>query len=563
MVAVSVGLWVPLIYLDWFQEYDYGAYVLRTAQWAVELRTGHLYPRWAPDLYGGYGEPLFVFFAPALYALTGLLTATFVDPVLALKLAALLGSVLSGVGVYALIHGETRQADAALLGAVAYLAAPYRLGNLYIRGDFSEFCCIALLPNVLALYLAAAREPRPFRARALAACAALVHAIMIVTHTILGLWGTLLVGLVVSVLCLNLYRAGAWRRVIPLVIAVGCAPGIVGAYIVPAMAYRSVTHAEALISSFYRPQNNWLPLSDLFSPNSPYPRNFTQVGPFLSIALGVTLVGAALNFRRARLAFAWLGLALALTALTLPVGYAFWRPGLLPLAQFIQFPWRLLGPAVMAASVAVGIAAAAASERRLTPQLKATGAITGSAAFLFLIAWPYASGEPASSENFQRSSESIRLGVNSTTSADEFLPLAIPTRPSSPRGELVSAAEDATVELSWSDGSRHTFAVTATKPGARIRLAQYGFPGWRIRTRSGPASARLDTDESGMLRIHLPSSGQYQLEVAYGQPPLAWVGFAMTGLSLLILGLMVLRGSSFWPASLLSRWAGLAKGGAQ
>ena len=562
VVAVSVGLWIPLTHLDWFQEFDFGAYVVRSVQWAAELRAGHLYPRWAPDLYGGYGEPLFVFFAPAVYAASGLLTATFLDPVVALKLVALAGSLLSGVGVYALIYGETRQADSALLGAVAYLAAPYRLGDLFDRGDFSEFCCIGVLPVVLALYLAATREARPFRARVLAACAGLAHAVMIATHTILGLWGTLLVGVVVFVRCVALYRSGAWRRVLPLVVALVCAPGIAAAYVVPAMAYRSITHSQALIDGFYQPQNHWISLRDLFTDHSYlFPRNFNRVGSLVSVALAVTVAGAALNFRRGRSGLVWLGISLGLVGLTLPVGYGFWRPGGLPLVQFIQFPWRLLGPAVLFASVALGIGAAAATERRVGPRLKTGGAIAASAALLLLIAWPYASARPVSSENIPRDSEAIRAQILSTTSADEFLPLAVAARPSSPRSALVSGAEAATIDFSWSDGSRHTLTVTATKPGV-VRLAHYGFPGWSIHTRSGPASATLDTDAAGMLCVHLPKSGQYQLVVAYGQPPLAWVGFAVTGLSTLVLGLMLLRGSSWWPPALSRASAPEQKGGA-
>jgi len=130
----------------------------------------------------------------------------------------------------------------------------------------------------------------------------------------------------------------------------------------------------------------------------------------------------------------------------------------------------------------------------------------------------------------------------------------VAARPSSPRGALVSGTEGATIDLSWSDGSRHTLTVTAAKPGV-VRLAHYGFPGWRIHTRAGPAGATLDTDAEGMLCVHLPKSGQYQLEVAYGQPPLAWVGFAVTGLSTLIVCLMLLRGSTFWPPALSRTWA--------
>ncbi|MET0795578.1 MAG: 6-pyruvoyl-tetrahydropterin synthase-related protein [Polyangiaceae bacterium] len=547
VVAVAVALWFPLTQLDWFLEFEFGNYVVRSVEWAQELRAGHLYPRWSPDMYGGYGEPLFVFFAPAIYSVTGLLTALSIDPVLALKFVALCGSLLAGTGTYALVYGETRNPDAALLSGIAYLAAPYRLGDLFERGDFGEFCCIALLPVVLALYLAASREARPFRARGLAACASLVHAVMILTHTILGLWGTALTGLVILIRCVILYRAGAWRRVPGLVVALGCAPGLAGAYVVPAMAYRGVTHSQALVEGFYRPQNHFLTLSDLFTRHSYlFEKNFTRMGPFIVIATVVTVVGAALKFKHGRAALPWMLASLALLTLTLPVGYAFWEPGRLPLTQFIQFPWRLLGPAALTASVALGIGAAAASER-LGQRLKTGLAIAGSTGLLLFIAWPYATCTPVSSSNLPRDPDTIRSQILSGTSADEFLPEHVAAKPRRPRGELVSATENASVARSWSDGSTHSLALTASKPAAVVRLAHYGFPGWNIRTRSGPTGATLDTDDKGMLSVHLPSPGEYQLEIAYGQPPLAWLGFAVTGLSLLTLGLMLLRGSSWWP----------------
>ena len=126
--------------------------------------------------------------------------------------------------------------------------------NLYVRGDIGEFFCIALLPISIALYRAAAREARPGRARLLAVAAAATHGLMIMTHAVLGLWGSLVVGLIVLGSVFSLWANGVWRRAVPLVLALACAPGLAGVYVVPAMAYRSLTHTERLVSGFYRPQ---------------------------------------------------------------------------------------------------------------------------------------------------------------------------------------------------------------------------------------------------------------------------------------------------------------------
>ena len=520
-----------------------------------ELRAGHLYPRWAPDLYGGYGAPLFVFYAPAIYALAGLSTATLFNPFLSLKLVALAGSVLAGVGVYSLIDGETRQRDAALLGAIAYLAAPYRLGDLYDRGDLSEFFCLAVLPVVVALHLAAAREVRPLRARTLAAAAALAHGFMIVSHTVLGLWGSVVVGLVVLARSIVLARDGVWRHALPLLLALVCAPGLAGAYVVPAMAYRGLTHAAAMTAGFYSPQNQWIGLNTLFDARSElFGRNFMQIGWLVVTAALATAAGTLLNFKRTRPALGWLALCLALIGLTLPGAVAFWAPGRVPLSQFIQFPWRLLGPAALCACIALGIGTAGAMAR-VSDHWRSGIAVCGGAAFLLLMAWSHASAAEMPKEAIAADADSIRLGIESTTAADEFLPLAVHGRPSAPRSEVVSDAENATLEFSASDGSRHTLAVVATKSGAVVHLALYGFPGWGINTVSGPAQATLETDPEGLLRVHLPTPGDYRIEVSYGMPPAELIGVGLTGLSVVALCLMLLRGSSWWPIRLPTRHA--------
>src|SRR3954469_16119902 len=178
VVAVAVGLWVPMARMEWFLGDEKESYIWRTVEWATELKAGVLYPRWCPDFYGGYGSPLFVFYGPVIYGAAGLLTATFFSAFWALKLVMLCCSLIAGLATYALVFGETRQRDAALVGAIAYLASPYRIGDLYSRGDLGEFACLAVLPLVIAVYRAAGREALPRRARHLTIVASVLHALL-------------------------------------------------------------------------------------------------------------------------------------------------------------------------------------------------------------------------------------------------------------------------------------------------------------------------------------------------------------------------------------------------
>jgi hypothetical protein len=563
VVAVAVGLWAPLARLEWFNGHERFSYVLRTVEWASELRLGVIYPRWCPDFYGGYGSPLFFFYGPTLYAIAGLLTALGLDVLWALKVVVLLGSILSGVGTYALVRAETGRRDAALLAAVAYLAAPYRIGNLFDRGDIGEFSCIALLPVVLALYRAAAREALPQRAYGLAVVASVVHGVMILTHPVLGLWGSVVTGLVVLASLIRPLLMGAWRRAGALVLAVACAPALVGFYVVPAMLYKTQTQTARMVVGFYDPRHHWVTVQQLFEKSIPlFLRNFLQIGPLVAVA-GVLLVAAlAWRPRRALGALGWFALSLLLIASMLPIAGGFWAKDRIPLVEFIQFPWRLLGPAALASSVVVGLAVAILTER-FDEETRSSIAIVGSAAFLLVIAWPFVSTGEMLAASVPRDPETIRRGMYSATDADEYLPKGVPSPPRSPRRGLVAKPSGVKVDFADSQGSYHALVLRAEKAGATADLALHSFPGWKIETKSGPAKAKLGVNSQGLVRVVLPEPGKYRLAVWFGVAPAEWLGLFVTFGGCLALLPLALYGSRFWPPDLRALRMALSARGAR
>jgi 6-pyruvoyl-tetrahydropterin synthase-like protein len=526
--AVAVGLCVPLFQVDWPATHENIAYVIRTVEWASELRAGHLFPDWCPDFYGGYGSSFLVFHGPVVYAIAGFLSATFLDPATALKLVVVLGSLAAGLGTYALVHGETRSRDASLLAAIAYLAAPYRLGNLYDRGDINEFTCIALLPIVIFLYRAAAHEPRPRRALRLGVWAVIAHASMIAAHAVMGLWGTLVVGLIVIITACQLWRRRLRRRALLLAALLACAPALAGVYVVPALVYKSITHTAAMVLGFYEARYNYTTLEVLFANSHPiFGHNFLKMGPFIGVCLTVCVLGMVAHFRRGRAAFGYAALALLFTALTLPQFSAFWQPNRLPFVVFIQFPWRLLGPAGLLAAIALGIAVAAIGDRFGT-RLETLLSIAGSALFLLWIAWPAVVAIETGKSNVPREPESIRQGMYSATGVDEYLPLRASGPPSAPRAAPVLRLEHATLDSARVDSSRHFLVLHTDRPGASVDLALYWFPGWKVTTIEGPKDVRVEQSEHGLVALKFPAVGHYSVRVSRGFSPAFLAGGALS-----------------------------------
>jgi hypothetical protein len=197
--------------------------------------------------------------------------------------------------------------------------------------------------------------------------------------------------------------------------------------------------------------------------------------------------------------------------------------------------------------VALGIALAAASERA-SESMRAAIAITASATLLFGLAWPYVSARDMPTATVASDPDSIRSAFYYTTSEHDFLPRAIAAPPSAPSRELVKGTGGALAAFVDSDGSQHLLTLEAANDHATAELALHGFPGWKAKTLSGPTEARLLTTPTGLLRLELPVAGTYRVRVWFGASNAAYLGMLGSVLSLLALGLLVARGSRWWPS---------------
>ena len=117
--------------------------------WMVEH--GVWLPRWLPDLFMGYGYPLFDFYAPGFYYVALALQALFhLDAWDAYKAGGVLAAVVGASGAYALTTDVWRRPALGVVSAVALLYGPYVFQtNLFQRGDLPEALALALLPWLL------------------------------------------------------------------------------------------------------------------------------------------------------------------------------------------------------------------------------------------------------------------------------------------------------------------------------------------------------------------------------------------------------------------------------
>lgn len=102
--------------------------------------------RWVPDMGYGNGFPLFNFYSPLPYYI-GAIFSYILGYVEAAKLLFFIPLTLAGISMYLLLK-ELFGKNAALLGGILYLFAPYRALDSYVRGDVAESFAISVIPLV-------------------------------------------------------------------------------------------------------------------------------------------------------------------------------------------------------------------------------------------------------------------------------------------------------------------------------------------------------------------------------------------------------------------------------
>src|SRR3989338_2731644 len=134
----------PLLMSGFFPIHD-DTQVARVYEMGKALSDGMFPVRWVADLGYGYGYPIFNFYAPAFYYISGFLTALGLNALLSTKLTAIFAILLSTVSMY-LLTKEFWGRWGGILSAVLYTYAPFHAVDIYVRGAFAESFAYGLLP---------------------------------------------------------------------------------------------------------------------------------------------------------------------------------------------------------------------------------------------------------------------------------------------------------------------------------------------------------------------------------------------------------------------------------
>jgi len=566
LLALALGLFAAFPFLTrpgLPHQTDAELHIYRAAELGHALRAGVRYPRWASNLYYGYGYPIFNYYAPLTYYLANLFDLLpGLGIVGGVKAVFLLGLVVAALGAY-LLGRELFGPSAGVLAAASFTFAPYVVFvDPHARGDLAEHFAICLLP--LSFY---------FFHRLMSGTGgrwALLGSVLTLAATVFGhnLLGLVAAGLLLAYWIWMIAFGGGRPQVGWGLLVFGLAAALIAFFWFPALLERDAIKLRVTGPGHFDFREHFLSLTELLAPSrildmgATAPRHRYNLG-LAQWLLALPAWGRLLLQRKGSvdqkgspihlLYFMLSGLVLIF--LTLPASKAIWEhvPGM----PYLQFPWRLLGP------INLMLAVCAASGVDLLPDEPwRYPALALAFAAILLLALPVLY-PPTWAPNFggtdpydiiQWEKHSLALG---TTSTGDFLPkkaAQVPMRPAktllesyaqpSPVDKVnrASLPKGARVEVVAHDPLHDQFHVSMPYRSV-LRLFTFYFPGWRAYVDGNEVEIELGRPE-GFITLWVPE-GEHEVLVRFEDTPPRTAGWIISvgGAIVLIIALWLFRDS--------------------
>jgi len=516
--------------------FDLPYHAVTFAQFRECLRDGQWLARWCPDLGGGFGYPVFLFYPPLAYWLALPFAIAGASDAAAVQ-AAMGVAILAAAAAMYLMASARWGWRAGVLAATAYTYAPYHLVTAYVKGALAELVSFVWLPLIVwALFRLEARVTAER-----AALVGVLYAALILTNNSSALLFSLL-------LMPYVLYASARARSMPLLLhsTAGLLGGLLlSAYFwVPAMLEQPFVQISKMTNGYFDFRQHFVSLGELlYSPwqygGSGFPNQFTRMAGAMA---WLFVVAGAISLRRAggRSERAFFLLAFgASVAMMLPVSQPIWTG--LPLLQFLQFPWKFLAVATFAG-------ACLGSTLFLLPMGERLQTAVLAACVAALMALDLSHAVPERVLDLPRdftSPANVRLLTLEDMNQHDFthyftsyLPVDV-HRPSSfvPLTKLEPAPGVAILEQDLRS-DRYAFHLQAERP-ARLVVNTFWFPGWQA-TVDGQARAVEPEVDTGRLTLSIPP-GDHRVTVRFGDTPLRFWSLMLSCATAAAVAVMIAR----------------------
>ncbi len=520
IAAAAFAVEIPFFFRGSPSGHDFEFHLYSWLEVLSQWKQGIVYPRWAALAHFGFGEPRFIFYPPASWALGAGLSAIF-RWTLVSDIYIWIVLTTAGASMFLLARQWLDRNDAAF-AAVLYAVNPYHLVIVYWRSAFAELLAASLLP--LLLYLVLRVQDHDRRVTGLLAL------------LLAGAWLTNAPAAVMIHYSLALLvLAIAWQQRSPQIILAAAGAVLLGAalaafYLLPAIyEQRWVNIAEA-VSAGLRPQDSFL----FARTADPDHDAFNRIISWVAVTeIGVTLAAAwaarTWGIRNRGLWYLLVAWAAASAALMLPATSPLWV--ILPKLRFMQFPWRWM--------LCMGVPFAfliALSVRRWTFR---------AASYLGLLGIVVLAGHHYQPPWWDQAADLREMQDNMATSvgyegADEYTPV----------GADASAVDKADRRVTVIGPAHAAIRVSEWKPEYKLFTAEmsapdelvlhlFDYPAWRVEVNGRVVQAGI-REETGQMLVPM-EAGTNRVQILFVHSWDRKLGAWISGFAVLLIAILLRR----------------------
>jgi len=190
VALVAIAVMVPMAFWGMPSANDLSNHFRFALPFYDALSSGHLYPGWLAESNGGFGDPSFRFYPPALYYLLALGRFTTGNWFAASMLTFTVLSLLAAIGMY-LWAREFTSSQTAMWAGIFYSVAPYHLNQFFQALMLAEFAAAAVLPFTFLFVERVCKYRRPKDVAGLAAA----YGLLVLTNLPLAVIGSIALAL--------------------------------------------------------------------------------------------------------------------------------------------------------------------------------------------------------------------------------------------------------------------------------------------------------------------------------------------------------------------------------
>ena len=516
IMAISIGVIVPAVFWGIPSSRDLDNHFRFALPFFDALAHGHWYPGWLAESNGGYGDPSFRFYPPAVYyvmAAMRWLTGSWYQASL---LTFCLLSALAGVGMYFWAR-SIFSATTAMWAAIFYSLAPYHLNQLYQSFLLAEYAAAAILPFAFGFVERVCQKRRWSYVAGLGA----VYALLLLTHLPLTIIGSFALLAYAGLRIEKTHILETLKKLSVAFVLGFAASACYWVTMIAELRWIAINHVEVDSSVDYR-------TNFLFSTFSPanlnvWWMNILTVMTLLMIAPAAILIFHRLNSRAVK---AIVGLSLFTFFMASPLSYPVWK--VLPPLQQTQFPWRWLALFSMAASML----AAAAVPVWISQRQRVNRAMVLLVFGLVFIGLSFTLSHVVREAMYLKASQfdSNLAHIRGSESVNYWIPIWARLRPQ-PMQSQIEASDRLVTVRSWQPERRSFDIAEGSATEARVKTFYY--PHW-IAT-SGEQVLRTRPASDGALLISLPQQAA-TVNLDFREPPRTRIAAGISALGWLSIG---------------------------